>query len=67
LFFYSADRAEPAHVHVERDDSTAKFWLGPVRLERSLGFSRAELARIEGLIVENGDFLMEAWHEYFAG
>jgi hypothetical protein len=26
-FFYSSDRAEPPHVHVERDANLAKFWL----------------------------------------
>ncbi len=25
LFFYSADRDEPPHVHLERDEATAKF------------------------------------------
>jgi len=25
FFFYSADGEEPPHVHVERDDSVAKF------------------------------------------
>jgi len=27
LFFYAGDRDEPEHVHVERDDQLAKFWL----------------------------------------
>ena len=40
FFFYSGDRDEPPHVHVERDDCEAKFWLDPVRLERSRRFSR---------------------------
>ncbi len=47
VFFYSADRAEPVHVHVEREHKVAKFWLDPVRLARSGGFSRKELGRIE--------------------
>ena len=29
---------EPPHIHVERDDNIAKFWLDPVRLQRSDGF-----------------------------
>jgi hypothetical protein len=33
LFFYSGDRGEPPHVHVERESSVAKVWLDPVRLE----------------------------------
>ena len=36
-FFYSADRTEPAHVHIEREAHRAKFWLSPVRLARSGG------------------------------
>ncbi|MGH2758625.1 MAG: DUF4160 domain-containing protein [Actinomycetota bacterium] len=32
FFFYSGDRLEPPHVHVERDDDQAKFWLQPVAL-----------------------------------
>ncbi|MCH7760391.1 DUF4160 domain-containing protein [candidate division TA06 bacterium] len=47
LFFYAGDRDEPQHIHVEREDKVAKFWLDPVRLQRSGGFNRAELVRIE--------------------
>ena len=43
FFFYAGDGDEPPHVHVERDDSEAKIWLDPVRLERSGGFSGKEL------------------------
>lgn len=65
LFFYSADRDEPPHVHVERDERNAKFWLAPVRLETSKGFSRMEIGRIAKVIVENAVVLLSAWHEYF--
>jgi hypothetical protein len=43
FFFYAGDRDEPPHIHVERDDNTAKFWLNPVRFENSGGFSRKEI------------------------
>jgi hypothetical protein len=56
---------EPTHVHVERGESEAKFWLDPPRLERSRGFARTELRRIEALVGENEAFLVRAWHEYF--
>jgi len=42
LFFYAGDRDEPAHIHVERDDMIAKYWLEPLRLQSSGGFSRLE-------------------------
>ena len=36
FIFYSADRDEPPHVHVEREESEAKFWIDPVRLDVDL-------------------------------
>jgi hypothetical protein len=65
IFFYSADHVEPPHVHVERQNAAAKFWLDPVRLERSKGFSASEIRRIEGMVEENRTLLLRAWHEYF--
>ena len=67
LFFYAGDGDEPPHVHVERDDCEAKFWLDPVRLDRSHGFGRHELNRIEKLVQENQEHLWDSWNEYFAG
>jgi len=67
FFFYSGDRDEPPHVHVERDDDEAKFWMKPVRLERSRGFSRLELKRIEKLVESNAEAISRSWDEYFGG
>jgi len=67
FFFYSGDREEPAHVHVERDDCEAKFWLDPVRLERSRGFARKEIHTIQVLIEENQQHMLESWHDFFNG
>lgn len=66
LFFYSGDRDEPRHVHVERDSNLAKFWLDPVRLAESGGFGRAEIRRVETLVRDNVVRLRRAWDEYFA-
>ncbi|HXJ95220.1 MAG TPA: DUF4160 domain-containing protein [Terriglobia bacterium] len=66
FFFYAGDRDEPPHVHVERDSHVAKFWLNPVRLERSGGFSRNELNKIGQDIEENEAKLIESWNEYFS-
>ncbi len=67
LFFYSADGAEPPHVHVERDQRTAKFWLRPVRLQSSGGFGRVEIARITGIVEENLELVLRSWDEFFTG
>jgi hypothetical protein len=65
FFFYAGDREEPPHVHVERDDHVAKFWLGPLRLQSNKGFTRAELGRIQKLLAKRQQELIEAWHDYF--
>ncbi len=67
FFFYAGDRDEPKHVHIERDDNVAKFWLDPIRLHTSGGFSRIELRRIQELIHRHADSLKEAWNAYFNG
>ena len=67
FFFYAGDGDEPPHVHVERDDSEAKIWLDPVRLERSGGFSGKELRRIEQITAEHHQKLMDAWNDFFNG
>jgi hypothetical protein len=65
VYFFSHEPNEAPHVHVDRDDRTAKFWLDPVGLARNLGFDARELRRIEALIHERRDALLEAWRGYF--
>ena len=67
FFFYASDRDEPPHSHVERDHNVAKFWLDPVRLQSSGGFSRVEINRIERIVKHHRQNLLEAWNEYFRG
>ncbi|MDZ4684834.1 MAG: DUF4160 domain-containing protein [Planctomycetaceae bacterium] len=67
FFFYAGDGNEPPHVHIERDECEAKFWLDPVRLERSHGFSRKEIARVRGLVEGHREQLRESWNEFFGG
>jgi hypothetical protein len=66
VFFYAGDRHEPTHVHVERDSSKAKFWLQPVSLQSSTGFSFGDLTMIHRLIEQNHQLLLQHWHDYFA-
>ena len=66
FFFYSSDREEPPHIHVERERAQAKFWLGPARLHASVGFSRVELGRIEAMVAEQHDRFWVASCDYFS-
>ncbi len=66
VYFYSHEGNEPPHVHVDRDERSAKFWLDPVAMARNVGFRAWELRRIEALLVRYEGILLEAWHEDFA-
>lgn len=66
FFFYSSDRYEPHHVHIERDASVAKFWLDPVRLGNSGGFNRKEISELQQMVTKHRVDLMEAWNEFFS-
>jgi Domain of unknown function (DUF4160) len=52
-FFWSNEGSEPPHVHVERDDDAAKFWLEPVRLAKNWGLSPRDLQRATLTIKEH--------------
>ena len=65
FFFYAGDRDEPRHVHVERSGNIAKFWLNPVRLQSSGGFSLREIGRVQRMVQQHEQHLVEAWDGYF--
>ncbi|MCC6452597.1 MAG: DUF4160 domain-containing protein [Acidobacteria bacterium] len=66
VYFYSHEPNEPPHVHIDRERSSAKFWLQPVSMARNRGFSARELRQLEALIQNNRSTLLEAWNEYFS-
>lgn len=66
FFFYAGDRVKLPHVHIERDDKLAKFWLDPVRLQDNWGFSRTEINRLGKLVEENQEYFLRRWNEYFS-
>lgn len=65
FFFYASDRDEPPHIHVERDEKKAKFWLDPVRLQNSGGFNRPEINRMQDLVTQKREQFLRKWDEYF--
>ena len=66
FFFYSNERNEPKHIHVESDDRYAKFWLEPVHLGKAIGSSPRELNELRKLVSENLNIFKERWNEYFS-
>ena len=67
FFFYSNENGEPAHIHIQRDSMLAKFWLKPVALASSTRFPPKDLRKLEMLVTENRELLLEVWNEYFSG
>jgi Domain of unknown function (DUF4160) len=65
FIFFSSDRGEPPHIHVQRERYVAKFWLEPVALVTNRGFRAHETRRITRLVVQHQVTLLEAWHDYF--
>ena len=62
--FYSDEPGEPAHIHVAAPDGECKFWLDPIRLARNKRIAPHEIRKIEKLVFENQEFLMEKYDEF---
>ena len=65
FYFFSSDKHEPPHVHVEREAKYAKVWLDPVAVAWNDGFGARELARIVAIVENHQDELRGAWHGFF--
>jgi hypothetical protein len=66
FFFFSNEGFEPPHIHVEKGDGHAKWWLrSPPELAYSEGLTPSQLRRVRELVTEHGTTFLESWHEYF--
>jgi hypothetical protein len=65
FYFWSHELNEPPHVHVDRDDKSAKFWLEPIALARNIGFRAHELRTIQAIVADHSADFLEAWNGYF--
>ncbi len=61
--FYAADLDEPIHVHIEKDNFVAKFWVEPIVCATDGGFSQREIRRITQIIVARQHEIVNKWHE----
>ncbi|MDD2325396.1 MAG: DUF4160 domain-containing protein [Alphaproteobacteria bacterium] len=65
FYFYSHEPHEPAHVHIDLDMKSAKFWLEPVALSRNVGYNASELNELFRLVQSFQVLLKERWYEHF--
>lgn len=63
FIFFSSDRGEPPHIHVQRARQIVKFWLTPISIAKNKGFRESELNQIARLVVHHQQQLLEAWHD----
>jgi hypothetical protein len=65
FFFFSREGHEPPHIHVERAEKYAKFWLEPIQLAESRRFLSRELTIVRNLIEEHHEEFRRAWDQHF--
>ena len=66
FYFYSNEKGEPPHIHVQRERFLAKFWLIPVALAGSKRFASHELRTLQKHVEENRERILEAWNEHIS-
>ncbi|WP_407650146.1 DUF4160 domain-containing protein [Aequorivita echinoideorum] len=64
FYFYSNDHL-PKHIHIEKENKTAKYNLEPIELVKSRKFTTAEISKIRILVEENLELFKNKWDEYF--
>ena len=65
FFFFMADRYEPPHIHVVRDDKAAKVWLDPLEFDFVEGFRDHECSEILRITRDHLDEFLGRWHRTF--
>ena len=65
FFFYSNEGVEPPHIHVQKAEKYAKYWLKPIRLPDSIGYTNKEIHYLQSNKSEHLDQLLEVWYEHF--
>ena len=53
------------HIHIEKDDCSAKFNLEPLELVKSKKFTSKELKEIRILVEEYTQLFKSRWNEFF--
>ena len=64
FFFYSNEHL-PIHIHIEKENKTAKFEILPTLLIKSRKFNASEIKEIRNLVEENSELIKNKWDEYF--
>lgn len=67
FFSNEGDPREPVHIHVEKDDADAKFWLFPeVEIAYNRGFDARTIKRLREVIEARRSDIEKAWNDHFS-
>lgn len=64
FYFFSNERGEPAHVHIDKAGRSAKYWLVPIGLAINHGYPEHELKVIHLKVEEQQVAFMRRWNEH---
>jgi len=64
FFFYVNDHL-PKHIHIEKNNKTAKFNLKPLQLVKSRKFNASEIKETRKLAENNIELFKQKWNEHF--
>ncbi len=65
FYFFSHETDEPPHVHVDRENCSAKFWIETGALARNTGLRPHELREVQAIVHERRQEFLEAWNGHF--
>jgi hypothetical protein len=68
FFFYANERNEPIHIHCQKGDADAKYWLDVERFDlheaHSYKMSVADRRIVRRIIFGHFDYIVEQWNEF---
>jgi hypothetical protein len=68
FFFYANERSEPVHVHCQKGDAEAKYWLDldcfDIFEAHSYNMSPADKRTVRRIIFDHFDYIVEQWNEF---
>lgn len=65
FFFWANENQEPPHVHVEKGDGRAKWWLSPPSEAWSRRLKPADARRVKSLVIAHAADWLKEWHAFF--
>jgi hypothetical protein len=67
FFSNEGNPREPVHIHADRNDAEAKFWLYPdIRVASNAGFDRRTLTELMKVVEAHRDEIERTWNEHFS-